>query len=481
MATIMKKETKETIKKNLPLIILEIILIINIIVNIFIGVKLESIKKVNAEETETTQNQIVNFNQLSNWYSLSNEYYNFTSYNTNYYSVTLTNQNIFWALIRINAENNPININHKVYIKFISLENYGATIKNVTTNADYNIDVNTSIILTGGTDYRFSINYFNSNQSGTAHVNIMLIDLTLMYGENTPTLEECEQIFKSEYYNYTTGTTINVNSLTEYANGYINGYNDAWENKNVEIQQASIGINAFTFDNGIVYKGEKHYDSTWNVYYFNGVLGIPLLNTISAGTTLTFDFTFLVPDWSGESLSYKQDYYMAVGYVDSDNNLITIQKINYDNIEGNYVTYKGSVVYPVETNTIYIWVTTDFDLTNTLTTQYYAFGSTIEYITDNVSGAIQSALLRGYENGISEYLPGTEKYNEIYNLGYYNGSSGGQIFNDSWDFIKLSFNGIGEILGLQLIPGLPIGLFVALPLLVGLLFFIVKIAKGSGG
>lgn len=53
--------------------------------------------------------------------------------------------------------------------------------------------------------------------------NIMLINLTIMYGSgNEPTLEQCDEIFKADYYSYTLSTPVEIG----YYNGYLDGENE---------------------------------------------------------------------------------------------------------------------------------------------------------------------------------------------------------------------------------------------------------------
>lgn len=433
-----------------------IILLVTICLNFCIIGSMHTIfnnEIVYAEESETlTTQQILNFNQLvSNNYNVSVGY--------------------GWLCQGIPQ-------NHIIYIKY-----------DITTNANTDMYNNANIrefrVGNYKEDFLYTTPVDNSGLGLYSSQNIKInyfnvIDLTLMYGENTPTIEECRHIFTSDYYNYTTGTAIISDNLESYTRGYTAGFNSAWESQNVSYKQYVIGAQSFAFNNQqYTEESTKSYDAIAGAYSFSGILGIPLGFLSVGGTNYEIDFTLLCTDWAGESLSFKQEYSLYFYYVNSDNNLIQIGKIPYFEISGNYGTYKGSFVCPVDTDTIYLEFTTEpLDNTPTIAT---AFASNITFRSQNIESAINSAFNSGAESVKDSYLPGGDLYNEIYNLGYSNGSASNKPFTDSWDFIGQSFHGIGEILAMELIPGLPLGLFVALPLLVGLLFFIVKIAKGSGG
>lgn len=488
----MKYERREQFKSNNfgnnKIILLGIFMVIMFAVSIYTffnnGI-------VYAEEETTSQNKIVNFNQI----------WNPTTLRSSYSGITYTNNNGLISMVGNNNNGyhnsaNPISeqvincvANHNYYVRFKFINN---------SNKPNNVGLRQNGTQTMLYDHISPNDYDVGLYKPTSNIDVqivagvlaqtyyncsfycILVDITLMYGENEPTLEQCNQIFTSDYYNYTTGTSIYLDGLDSYSRGYTAGFNSAWESQNVSYRQYVIGAQSFAFNNQqYTEESTKSYDAIAGAYSFGGILGIPLGFLSVGGTNYEIDFTLLCTDWSGESLSFKQEYSLYFYYVDSDNNLIQIGKIPYYEISGNYGTYKGSFVCPVDTDTIYLEFTTDsLDNTPNIAT---AFASNITFRSQNIESAINSAFNSGAESVKDSYLPGGDLYNEIYNLGYSNGSASNKPFTDSWDFVGQSFHGIGEILAMELIPGLPLGLFVALPLLVGLLFFIVKIAKGSGG
>lgn len=467
----MKNETRRNQFKSKFLGNNTIILLVAICLAFCILVSIHTIfnnENVYAEENETQQRQIVNFNQY-----IENSYVNYSSvvvgFNSNQitFGYVLAPNHIFYVKYNVRVSGNNA-------VEFGFRPNGENNSRTDTLNAN---NSRVDYVITNVNKYSCIFAYTNGTDT---RINCMCVDLTQMFGDNIPTLEECRNIFISEYYYYNTGSEIYLDSLESYSRGYTAGFNSAWESQNVSYKQFVIGAQSFAFNNQqYTEESTKSYDAVAGAYSFGGILGIPLGFTSIGGTNYEIDFTLLCTDWAGESLSFKQEYSLYFYYIDSDNNLIQIGKIPYYEISGNYGTYKGSFVCPVDTDTIYLEFTTKpLDNTPTIAT---AFASNITFRSQNIESAINSAFNSGAESVKESYLPGGDLYNSIYNLGYSNGIASNKPFTDSWDFIGQSFHGIGEILAMELIPGLPLGLFVALPLLVGLLFFIVKIAKGSGG
>lgn len=435
-------------------------------------------KIAHAEETETQENQIVNFNQI---FKFNPNGYISTS------RVSVGDNNIMNVSTQFNA-NSQIAVNpfdfineHKYYIfvrgsnlngQRLAFANGGTIIVNYYSDMIYTANANNTCNYLWG---------YSGLAIGTYYINI--IDLTLMYGNNTPDLETLNNIFTSDYYIYTTGTPISLNGLDSYSRGYTAGFNSAWESQNVSYKQFVIGAQSFAFNNQqYTEQSTKTYDAIAGAYAFSGILGIPLGFTSVGGTNYEIDFTLLCSDWQSESLSYKQEFSLYFYYVDNDNNLIQVGKIPYYEINGNYGTYKGSFNCPVDTDTIYLEFTID-PLDNTSTVAV-AFSSNITFRSQNIESAINSAFNAGADSMKETYLPGGDLYNEIYRNAYDRGvmdaNTNNSVFQDGWHFIASAFGSVGEILSVELIPGVQIGVFVALPVLLGLIVLIIKIlGKGS--
>lgn len=426
-------------------------------------------KIAHAEETETQQNQILNFNQLAKNYYIKN--------------IALVSQNNLTI-----TNNYSMLADHTFYIRYDFYIPTGKATEYdiVNTNNDY-INVYTA---SGNNKYDFIFNNDNLNckltlftNSSDSRNNIIIIDLTQMYGTNTPTIEECRNIFIADYYVYDIGSGIYIDSLDTYSKGYTAGFNSAWESQNVTYKQFVIGAQSFAFNNQqYTEQSTKTYDAIAGAYAFSGILGIPLGFTSVGGTNYEIDFTLLCTDWQGESQSYKQEFNLYFYYVDSDNNLIQVGKIPYYEINGNYGTYKGSFNCPVDTDTIYLEFT--IDPLDNISTVAVAFSSNITFRSQNIESAINSAFNAGADSMKETYLPGGDLYYEIYRNAYDRGvmdaNTNNSVFQDGWHFIASAFGSVGEILSVELIPGVQIGVFVALPVLLGLIVLIIKIlGKGS--
>lgn len=445
-------------------------------------------KIAHADETETEQNQIVNFNQLFN-NTTARGNYNSISFSKNVATYTISGSFTGYTLrLGFNevSPSIPIVNGHKYYLNYNLVVNSGDTPQIQIFNTGGTVldsTINTHIFTAVSND-TVSLGFFvNISYTYNFSVTPIFIDLTQMFGSNEPNLEECQTIFTSEYYIYTTGTPVNIDSLDSYSRGYTAGFNSAWESQNVSYKQFVIGAQSFAFNNQqYTAESTKAYDAIAGAYSFSGILGIPLGFTSVGGTNYEIDFQLLCTDWSQEPMSYRQEFSLYFYYVDSDNNLIQVGKIPYYEIDGAYGTYKGSFVCPVDTDTIYLEFTTD-PLDNAPTVAV-AFYSNITFRSQNIESAINSAFNAGAESMKETYLPGGDLYNEIYRNAYDQGvmdaNTNNSVFQDGWHFIATAFGSVGEILSVELIPGVQIGVFVALPVLLGLIVLIVKIlGKGS--
>lgn len=169
-------------------------------------------------------------------------------------------------------------------------------------------------------------------------------------------------------------------------------------------------------------------------------------------------------------------------YYDSDNNYIKIIPL--------YAYYSPLSKFPDTTQTYAInwdninnYFPTIFPLKYENRTYYYT------KLTENQIN--QESFNIGYENG---YNNGEiDGYNNGYNVGYDVGNNNGyengykngiatkgeSVWVNSMGFIKNLFVDVFDIFSIEILPNVSIGTFIVIPLIFGVLFFIVKITKGD--
>ena len=107
----------------------------------------------------------------------------------------------------------------------------------------------------------------------------------------------------------------------------------------------------------------------------------------------------------------------------------------------------------------------------------YSFGSTFNYavgvptIKIYVSGQSSSNLIKAYTAPTTEYL--NKRFNEGFDQGKISGGSGGL------SLIGQSFEKMGSLLSIQILPNFTIGALISIPLMFILLTFMIRMFKGS--
>ena len=428
----------------------------------------------NAEYNDLSSDTLVNFNQLLRFTSA-------TSY------VSRVDNNVGLRFSSGFNSQFPANIN------FNAIANHRYYLFNDNNNGDFRL------YLTGGITQEFNTIYeptsdvnitqlFVVNTSLVdldVNIHFNIIDLTLMFGSDSDnlTLEQAKEYFTADYYEYNTGTAIPYSK--DYLQGYNDGANAVYEALTITFSDYTIGANSVSYGNNVIEKGQIIYDSNYGAYMFTGVIGIDLLQEINAGTNININFDLYIPDLQGESGDYYKNFKLTFAYIDNSNNLTniaTIEPVKSTDVYENL--YTGTIILPLTTRYLYMYVDYARVGQNEAPTQIFSFNSSMSFRSLDVGLLMKNSYLQGQQAGEQKYAYGTDGYNNIYNLGFANGSNNsanGSIFTNGWTWVGMIFHEIGDILSIELLPGIPISLFVALPLLVGLLFFIVKITKGSGG
>ncbi len=188
---------------------------------------------------------------------------------------------------------------------------------------------------------------------------------------------------------------------------------------------------------------------------------------------------------SNEGLMDSDSFYSLynfINYYDTNNNRFTFgfcgysiaaNQSNFPRLNTSYVTNRDFATalkntYPISYNprTYYFKALTQDELNNEIYNIGFEEGKT--------QGKIE-----GYEEG----LINGEKvgYNNGYDKGKIDGiaTKGESVWINSMSFIKNLFVDIFEIFSIEILPNVSIGTFIIIPLIFGVLFFIVKITKGD--
>ena len=428
--------------------------------------------KAHAEYTDLAgTNTLVNFNQISdnvNVYksgkaSISEGSYYYANVSTNN-AINFTIGHTYFFIGKINSGSSNI------YKMSLYLNSYSNVF-------DFNFTRNTGYFVMNTTSYSLFRVYALDTNDFNCNYTLNVIDLTVMFGENNiPNEQQANEYFTAEYYNYTTGTLVPYSK--DYLQGYQDGANDLLEAMTITYNAFTIGSSSTTYANNIIERGEFEFSQMEGYYYFSGGIGISLNSIVERGTTFDVDYTFLIPDLQGESQSYKLSFTLHFAYVDENNNLIDIVEISPTN-EGNYNSYNGSFVLPISTSKIYCYVNYGRVGQNESPTQCFAFKSDLTFKSTDIALLMNNSYQRGYSDMQERYNINGDLYNEIWTLGYNNGLAQQNATIGTMDYAKAAFIGIGEILKIELLPGVPFSLFVLLPLMLGLITFVVKLSKGG--
>ena len=464
------KKLKEFYKNNKEKInkFLNIALTIYAIVLLILCISFLIIDKANAEELK--ENQFISFNQYAKEFNSENyrRWNNDTSGNIQY-----VNSNLIRITPRVLLQSNynyglqtTYQINYKSGHKYIiacdiiANYNFGLSI-GIESNVNYNKGIvkkygdNTyyEMFTHDGNDANRLLLIYLGNNFGASldryveYSNLQIYDLSQIYGiGNEPTTyEEFRELFKLKYYPYQTNTILNYN--------YINGYNDGLFaiNDGFTIEQASgqfvneaypININS----------DSDFTKSNLGVAWF-GLIGINTSYTLLANDTIIINI-------SGVSGDFDICQYGNNGQLE------TLQHINITELENittpgaSIQTYGGTITIKLkyDTNTILFNGTGIINFDKIL------------YKTFNYSNAIYDSYLNGYNKGKQEsYQSG---YNDGFNEGFT--SNPNNALKNGWQFVRNVFGEMGGILGIELLPSIPLWTFIAIPLLLGIIAFVYR-------
>lgn len=422
-------------------------LLIAVIVAVISFSLLSPIQKASAEDTPYTP-QLVNFNQL----------FNFTS--TPYGTISVVSgQHLQIDTLSANAY---VNLNCSVISGHIY---YFYTNNSINRNIELTIDGDPTLIFTeqygkytanrNGTNNRL---YFLSGFNGGDYY-FNLIDLTQM-GIEHYTLEQCKQLFTAPYYSYTTGTPYFL-------------YNNAAAGQIAEFTKYNFAVNSGNLINMDAY-GSYALTNTGNGYL---ELYTPIDYTDeNRGGFLRYNFNVNIP--AGSKITIKADnmttmynFSIWAGNGTDENVLFSIYSSQSNSPLEKTIMSPNSATY------FYIWFYSNGSTSSPAIT-FNNLRFEIEFTTN-----MNDLLLEAYNNGVSDtrtyYSEGNAGYDSIYQAGYNVGlQNSDNVIGNAWEFISGTFSSFSSIFSLEVMPNITLGVFIAIPLLLGLLLFILRITRG---
>lgn len=389
-----------------------------------------------AEFNDLNSNSLVNFNQL-----IENEFIFGTSDDYVY------------------LEN--VNIGDKIYFKWDNTSDDTYIYDSFSDTYILNDLINNNI---------FEIPYLYGDflqldvSNGEYYTNFNAFNLTLMFGAgNEPNLEQAKQYFTAEYYPYTTSQIMPFSN--DYMTGYYQGIKDYQDNLTATFTNNVLGTIAYPLNaNG--FESSIGYNVQYNLFAVEGIVAVPFGDYITS--PIEFNATFYYPNYAG---GLYLVFFSRLGG--------ELQPLYITTIDDGTNYQSSSATFSINNlDTIYMGVfdnNTNFSPSTNVT--YYAIDTQLTIKTLDYASLLNAAL----GEAMSSYQEGGINYQQIYDLGYNAGyfAQNGESENNFWTFIGTSMKGISDILALELLPNIPIGTFVLFPLLIGLIFFIVKLTKGG--
>lgn len=359
---------------------------------------------------ELDSNAIYNFNQI-----YQNPTFNSDSFITSYGATYSVNDSVIVTNDQYNSgvylNSTLYNTNHKYYI-IIRLSSSLSTTVYVACRSSRDNIINTQVDVS---TYNLYIDYgINaSSYGGVTYItsdsvdfiihSFSCIDLTQMFGTGKePTLEQCEQIFTADYYNYNTGTSLTLNGV----NAYQQGVDDTLDGLQTLLTFKNFSKNAYPSNvNG--YNSTLSLSTDPNVPDFmliNGYIVLPLLGTVNANSYI--DISFSLVDVNGLCEKFQ------IGYI-YDNSFVPLLTVNGSDISTDpeeFSYYNFLVSCPVALSNIVVFA----DYLGQM--QTLGFGNmVVEYKLFNNSIIVDNAYNSGYDNG----------FNAGNNQGYSNGYTAG--------------------------------------------------------
>lgn len=466
----MKNEKKLILIEQIGMGLIAIIMVLSMV---FLPQFINNIVYADFNEIVNTQYAVVNFNQLINTQldynnstiDIGRNYFNciflfnespwgsFTTYNSGVFDLILTASSDYTSTLRIK---------HGGQTQDLS----------IYTQNDFNI--------INGHKYYFRINVMSANPTvvdGLQVKDFIVVDISSMFGaDNLPTIQQCRDLFVANYYPYNSGTPVSLNGLNSYAEGVASVYgNSVHLNEQYFYNNISeIRLNDVT--GGYAKYINNNFTPTFSLNIDDHVI-FNLPTTLIAGTLFKLSF------YLGRS-EYNDNTPLEIGYL-IQGQFYSLTRVTATAQFDDYNYFELDLTAPYDINGIVFNIPRDYELTDP-NYQWYSVhigDINLTYYINNLQQLISESIEYGREKYKDElksyYAIGGQGYEAIYQAGVRDSQSNMAVFTDSWAFIGTAFRSVGDLLKVELFPKVPIGLFVAFPLLLGLIYFIVKLTKGG--
>lgn len=355
------------------------------------------------QEIVNDNNSIVNFNQVLN---IPGSSYSSNSITVSGYYVNFSNS--------VTTGYKPSNLTYQ----FISDHIYYLYIHGTATNSGiYGDDVDTSVDAIGSVKYsstilsnisnivRFGI--FVGSNSGGNYLTYGLIDLTYMFGSgNEPNLQQCNDLFVADYYNYTLNSLISFSTL----GAYVSGFNNAYDSQNIVFNSQVLYDNIFNVEQFVLQDANSN-----SIVAGNGdVFGFNLNTYLSSGDNLVFN----IENLTTSTISDLSNTKILIGVYDNGSfisfNSINLANYSYSSVSTGYIFGSIGVSFTLDRslNAIYFKVVSNSNSDLLLLQDFYITARSM-----NTYLAIQNAYSSGVRDASAYYSVGSSGYNDIFNAG----------------------------------------------------------------
>lgn len=390
---------------------------------------------LNSIQYNMDDNALINFNQL---FDLNEQYTLTVTANEWYYqdkTVDLIAGHKYYLYIKQDLQNTGIEV---------VLE--GSNIRSTKTT-----------IITANSSGNYPIYFRAVSTLSNYKLTTYLIDLTQCFGENLePTIEQCQQIFIANWYNYNLGTTMSLYGLDAYNAAFQDLFKSYQYNLSINALSSTTFAKEFDGESSFYYDTEHGSYSYW---IMKNCIGIPLFTTLNKGALVEFTRNIYAPN--------VDDGYFTIcyAYINENGEMVDIYRTAFNTAEQKVDRF----TLPADINTLYIYYKITSTQAHANTAQFYLYELSLSATQLDVNSLVINANKSGQEIG----------YRSGYEIGYNKGLSAQNATLGTMDYIGAAFSGIGSILQIELLPGVPFSLFILLPLMFGLIAFVVKLSKGG--
>lgn len=347
------------------------------------------------EDVVNDSSAIVNFNQVFNFNNTIGNTY--TTKANNYFVINGNISNEYWGSI---GQSSGFVNGHKYYL-FIKQDSN--TCRFVIDNSTMRGYSSAIITLSGYVNNAYYYIVCNPGTYTNYNFQVYIIDLTLMFGGNNDnlTLEQCQELFVADYYNYDTGSAVSLSGL----NSYSDGVNSVLKDLTYSYGVSYFINNAQTYDrnNGVQSKiyyyfeqGNNQEELVTNGLYFTNGVYVPFNALLSSGTIITLNAS--LSDYYTHNIGiYSLNNSGASSLLYTGRSLSNRQLVlNYDSVGLIFVDLGSS---QLDTNV------------------FFLLNISMSYQDTNLGNLVQQAYDSGFNRASNNYKVGNNGYNQIFEAG----------------------------------------------------------------